>query len=55
MPYSSHGGSNLYISLNTAGNTNVNDYCMSLGVMAEDTSVWYQSANGYDSPNSDPD
>lgn len=57
MPYGSHGGSYPYTSLNTAGNTDVNDYCMAVGVMAKGTSAhgWSQNANGYDSPNSDSD
>lgn len=57
LPYSTHGGSYPYASYNTAGNTNTNDYCMSVGVMAKSSTVhgWSQNANGYDSPSGDSD
>ena len=57
MPYSGHGGSYPSATLNTAGYTNVNDYCMAIGVQKKGKSAdgWSQNANGYDSPQSKSD
>jgi len=57
LPYSSHGGSYPYASVNTAGHVVTNDYCMSVGVMAKGSTAhgWSQNAYGYDSPSSDSD
>ena len=57
MPLAGHGGSYPYASYNTAGNTDTNDYCMSVGVMTKGSTAhgWSQGASGYDSPSSDSD
>jgi len=57
MPHGSHGGSYPYASLNTAGNTATNDYCMAVGVLAKGSTAhgWLQASTGYDSPSSDSD
>ena len=57
MPLGGHGGSYPYASYNTAGNTDNNDYCVAVGVMAKGSTAhgWSQNANGYDSPRSDSD
>ena len=57
MPLQQHGGSYPYTSFNSQGNTKVQDYCMSVGVLAKGSSAngWSQNANSYDSPQSDSD
>ena len=57
MPHGPHGGSYPYASLNTAGNTATNDYCMAVGVLAKGSNAhgWSQASSGYDSPSSDSD
>jgi len=46
MPHGSHGGSYPYASLNTAGNTATNDYCMAVGVLAKGSTAhgWLQAS-----------
>ncbi|KAL9989404.1 hypothetical protein ACROYT_G003951 [Oculina patagonica] len=57
MPLQQHGGSYPYASFNQQGNTEVNDYCMAVGVQSGGSSAdgWSQNNNGYDSPSSDSD
>ena len=57
MPAGTHGGSYPYASYKTAGDTDNNDYCMAVGVVAKGSTAhgWSQSAYGYDSPSSDSD
>ncbi|XP_068733895.1 uncharacterized protein [Montipora capricornis] len=58
MPYSAHGGSYPYASINTAGSTyDTNDNCMAVGVMSKGSTAhgWSQNGNGYDSSSSDSD
>ena len=57
MPLTQHGGSYPSATYNTAGNTNVKDYCMAVGVQKGGTNVdgWSQNANGYDSARSNSD
>ena len=57
MPLPQHGGSYPSAAHNTAGNTRVKDYCMSVGVQKTGTTAdgWTQNANGYDSARSDSD
>ena len=56
MPLQQHGGSYPSATFNTNGNTEVNDLCMSVGVLTSGAAHgWSQNANGYDSPQSDSD
>ena len=57
MPFAYHGGSYPSATVNTAGNTRINDYCMSVGVQKKGTTAdgWTQNGNGYDSPQSKSD
>ncbi|CAB4007783.1 Hypothetical predicted protein, partial [Paramuricea clavata] len=57
LPLSYHGGSYPSATHNTAGNTRVKDYCMSVGVQKTGTTAdgWTQNGNGYDSARSDSD
>lgn len=57
MPYSGHGGSYPYASINTGNTCNTNDNCMAVGVMSKGSTAhgWSQNGNGYDSPSSDSD
>lgn len=55
MPLQQHGGSYPYASFNRQGNTEVNDYCMAVGVTGSGADGWSQNGNGFDSPSSDSD
>ena len=57
MPLPQHGGSYPSVSFNNAGNTEVNDYCMAIGVQTKGTTAdgWHQNGNGYDSARSNGD
>ncbi len=52
MALSGHGGSYPSATINTNGNTGVNDWCMAVGVMPEGTDAngFTNNWNGYDAP-----